>query len=198
MLSFRPVSNETKQMVFEHFQKGHTASSAHHWQETKLFLDSAEDQSALVDRDKTPTKTDFSRLYEEWRKSELGSDNGKPMFDHLQREIEAYNAAMGSKGVHAIMQRFEAKVTQSDAEEDSGCELQNPKRKRFKRTEREVPMVVAICIPLMSRVHQLVQQTGEMVFCDSTSTLDHFNTSFCFIYLSCMWWPAIRCIYYIR
>ena len=38
-------------------------------------------------------------------------------------------------------------------------------------------MVVAICTPLMSRVHQFVQKAGEMVFCDSTSTLDRFNTS---------------------
>ena len=176
-LSFRPISNETKQMIFDYFRKGHTASSAHHWHETKLFLDSAEDQSALVDRDKNPTKTDFSRLFEEWRKCELGPDNGKPMFDHLQTEIDAYNAAMGSKGGRAIMQRFEAKTVHSDAEDDSDSEQENPKRKRFKRTERETPMVVAICTPLMSRVHHLVQQAGEMVFCDSTSTLDRFNTS---------------------
>jgi len=36
-------------------------------------------------------------MKKEWRKSELGSDNGKPMFDPLKTEIEAYNAAMGSK-----------------------------------------------------------------------------------------------------
>jgi len=29
----------------------------------------------------------------------------------------------------------------------------------------------------MSRVHQFIQQAGEMVFCDSSSTLDGFNTS---------------------
>ena len=29
----------------------------------------------------------------------------------------------------------------------------------------------------MSRVHQDIQQAGEMVFIDSTSTLDRFNTS---------------------
>jgi len=38
-------------------------------------------------------------------------------------------------------------------------------------------MVVAICTPLMSRVHQYLQQSGEMVFCDSTSIFDRFNTS---------------------
>jgi len=29
----------------------------------------------------------------------------------------------------------------------------------------------------MSRVHQFTQQAGEIIFCDSTSTLDHFYTS---------------------
>lgn len=38
-------------------------------------------------------------------------------------------------------------------------------------------MVIAICTPLMSRVHQSVQQAGEMVFCDATSSLDRFNSS---------------------
>ena len=38
-------------------------------------------------------------------------------------------------------------------------------------------MVVAICTPLMCRIHQYIQQSSEMVFCDSTSTLDRFNSS---------------------
>lgn len=38
-------------------------------------------------------------------------------------------------------------------------------------------MIIAICTPLMSRVHKYIKQAGEMVFCDSTSTLDRFNTS---------------------
>ena len=173
-LSFRPVSNETKQTIFGYFQKGHSASSAYHWHETKLFLDSGENQLSLVDRATNPTKSDFSRLYEEWRESEFGSDNGKPMFDQLQAEIEAYNAAMGSKGGHAILQRFEGKIEwdETSDSDDQG----SPKKKRAKR-EREVPMVLAMCTPLMSRVHQFIQQSGELVFCDSTSTLDRFNTS---------------------
>ena len=66
-LSFRPVSNEMKQKIFEYFQKGHTASSAYHWHETKLFLDSGEGQLSLVDRAVNPTKSDLIHLYEEWR-----------------------------------------------------------------------------------------------------------------------------------
>jgi len=78
VLSFRPISDGTKQKFFEYFHKGHSASSAYHWHETKLFLDSGENQMSLVDRAVNPNKSDFSHLYEEWRKSELGIDNGKP------------------------------------------------------------------------------------------------------------------------
>ena len=38
-------------------------------------------------------------------------------------------------------------------------------------------MIIAICTPLMSRVHQSIQQSREMIFCDSTLSLDRFNTS---------------------
>ena len=38
-------------------------------------------------------------------------------------------------------------------------------------------MIIAICTPLMSRVHKCIKQAEEVVFCDSTSTLDRFNTS---------------------
>ena len=38
-------------------------------------------------------------------------------------------------------------------------------------------MILAVCTPLMRRVHENIQQAGEMTFCDATSSLDRFNTS---------------------
>ncbi len=38
-------------------------------------------------------------------------------------------------------------------------------------------MIIAVCIPLMARVHRNIQQAGEMVFCDATFSLDRFNCS---------------------
>ena len=90
------------------------------------------------------------------------------MFDWLQAETEPYNAAMGSKGGRVILQRFEGKVKLDEASDsdDQG----SPKNKWAKCSEREVPMVVvAICTPLMSQIHQFIPQSGGMVFCDSTS-----------------------------
>ena len=38
-------------------------------------------------------------------------------------------------------------------------------------------MILTICTPLMARAHKEVRQAGEIVFCDSSSSLDRFNTS---------------------
>ena len=38
-------------------------------------------------------------------------------------------------------------------------------------------MILTICTPLMLRASGYIQQAGEMIFCDATSTLDRLNTS---------------------
>ena len=40
-----------------------------------------------------------------------------------------------------------------------------------------MPLSVAICTPLMARVHQTVPQAGEMMFVDSSSSMDRYNLS---------------------
>ena len=37
------------------------------------------------------------------------------------------------------------------------------------------PLILAICTPLMSRVHQLVQQSSELIFIDSSSSFEDYN-----------------------
>ena len=167
----------TKQMIFEYFSKGHNASSAHHWHETKLFLDHGEDQSILADREINPTKPDFYRLYDEWRKKELGSDQGKPIFEQMNAEIAAYNDANSGNGGRANMQVFKGAPCFSSESDSEADDDDAPKQKRAKKSKREQPMIIAICNPLMSRVHQHVRQAAEMIFCDSTSSLDRFNSS---------------------
>ena len=39
------------------------------------------------------------------------------------------------------------------------------------------PMIVTICTPMMARAHQNLPQAAEVMYCDSTSCLDRFNTS---------------------
>ena len=49
--------------------------------------------------------------------------------------------------------------------------------KRFSKSEvgSDQPLVLAICTPLMARVHEHVKQAGEIKFVDSSSSLDDFN-----------------------
>ena len=175
-LAFRPIAPETKEEFFEMFRKGHTAASAFHWNETKLYLDGGEDQVSLADRAVNPTKKDVSRLYSEWQKRELGSDNGKSLFDRLDIEISSYNEANSETGGKAKLQRFEKDA--ADSENDTDDDLEPPKTKKRKTTiTKGKPMIIAVCTPLMFRVHENIQQAGEMTFCDATSSLDRFNTS---------------------
>ena len=39
------------------------------------------------------------------------------------------------------------------------------------------PLIITTCTPLMARVHKNVKQSGEMIFCDSTSCLKKYNCS---------------------
>ena len=173
-LSFRPIDLETKESFFKLFCMGHCASSAYHWNETKLFLDGGDDQLLLADRATNPTKSDVSRLYDEWRKKELGPDNGKKLFNKLEMEIQSYNEANLENGGQAKLQVYQ---NESVPFYDSDSESEVLKKTPNKKKKRSQPMVIAICTPLMCRVHQYVQQAQEMVFCDSTSSLDRSNTS---------------------
>lgn len=162
VLSFLPVAPEIKQLFFDLFQKGQTASSAYHWNETKLYLDGGEDQISLADRAKNPTKSDVSRLYSEWQKLEHGSDNGKSMFDKLENEIETYNEACGKLGGKAKFQYFEAAQSESsDSDTSDDCSSLEKKNHKKHTQRREKPMIIAICTPLMSRVHKHILQAGK-------------------------------------
>lgn len=41
----------------------------------------------------------------------------------------------------------------------------------------DTPFILAVCTPLMSRVHKYVPQAGELVYCDATSGLDGTNSA---------------------
>ena len=178
-LSFRPIAPETKEAFFDLFRKGHSASSAYHWHETKLFLDSGEDQLLIADRSTNPTKADISRLYSEWQKKELGADNGKPLFDRISIEISSYNDSHSNSGGQAKFQCYKGPEAsyEDSTTEDEIEDIELKKKKKKPKRERSQPMIIAVCTPIMTRVHQTIQQAGEMVFCDATSSLDRFNSS---------------------
>ncbi len=93
-------------------------------------------------------------------------------------EISSYNDEHSSSGGRAkflCYQRSESlddESSTSDDDNSNGCT-----KKKRERLKQEQPMIIVVCTPLMACVHQNIQQTGEMVFCDATSSLNRFNSS---------------------
>ena len=74
------------------------------------------------------------------------------MFTELERRINAYNDANKNVGGKAIIQRFcEGSKVKADCDNE----------------HVEQPIILAICTPLMSRVHQHIYQSKELAFVDA-------------------------------
>ena len=94
------------------------------------------------------------------------------MFTKLQRLVDQYNENNGDKGGKTLLQWYETTIEKSDSEGE--C---TQKAKRKKRDISQKPLILAIVTPLMARAHSHIQQASEIAFCDSTASLDRFNTS---------------------
>ena len=73
----------------------------------------------------------------------MGPESDEGMFKELEKRIEEYNNENKDKGGKAVLQRFQAAMG--------------------KTKDKDTPLVLAICTPLMSRVHAMVQQFAETV-----------------------------------
>ena len=168
-LSFHDVTDDTKATYHEYFKNGHSAASARHEHELRLQLSSSDPQlveTLLADRATNPNIQDVSRLLAAWRTQKLGPASGEGMFDHLEKEVKAYNERHAEDGGKAIVQRFNA--SQHIKEEGAGkSEKSVPSVKQ--------PLILAICTPIMARAHRYVRQASELVFMDATSSLDRFS-----------------------
>ena len=93
-LSFRPISETTKQQIFDLFDKGHSSSSAWHTHEQMLILNAeseAQKQTLLADRATNPNVQDICRLFIGWRKHHYGVEDVIQMFTKLQSVVDQYN-----------------------------------------------------------------------------------------------------------
>ena len=70
---------------------------------------------------------------------------------------------------------FDTKAS-SDTDEDTFDPPPTKKKKTGKRKNSQ-PLIIAACTPLMARVHQSIRQAEELIFCDSTSSLERYNCS---------------------
>ena len=105
-LSFRPLSENTKQQIFELFDKGHCAASARHTHEQMLILNSdtnVEKQTLLADRASNPNIQDICRLFVEWRKQHYGMEDGTAMFSKWLISIMRILGCRGGKHCYSGM-----------------------------------------------------------------------------------------------
>ena len=147
---------ETKDAYFTLFALGHSAATARHYHESQLMEDPDSTQATLADRSGNPNPQDVSRLFDLWRKSELGLQNGKSMFEKFEEEIKMYNEKFNSVGGRATLQFYDSIPTDEgepldDGETSDCCDSTRPPKKRRCAAQ---PMIVTICTPMMARAHQ--------------------------------------------
>ena len=76
------------------------------------------------------------------------------LFTDVEKGIHAYHELHKENGGKAVVYRF-------CKDKDENCVDQ--------------PLILAICTPLMARVHKYIQQAKELVFIDSSSSFEGFN-----------------------
>ena len=131
-------------------------------------------QRKLADRSVNPNVGDVNQLCKKWGQEQMGEDDGKELLERLQCEIEVYYEKWGKEGGKAALKLVEADLPNCD----SGSDTEDPTPPKYKRGKKGAcqSLVIAICTTLMARVHQNVIQSAEVLYCDSTVSLDRFNT----------------------
>ncbi|KAI8485675.1 hypothetical protein Bbelb_365090 [Branchiostoma belcheri] len=146
--NFKDLSEETTAKVYKLYEAGHTPSTARQ-QFLKDIRRECEDDITYhqrkADRAITPRRRDFSHLYTQFGKENYGGKD-RQMFAKLVDRLKSYEEA-----------NPEASTSYQLYEGDSQ------------------PLIIALVTPLMKRVHQEVQQSGELVFIDATSNTEEHN-----------------------
>ena len=119
-------------------------------------MDEQELLEILADRSKNLGYDYVAKIFQQFRDTELGSCNGRLMFERLAAIVEDYNRSGQGK---AILQEYDAR---------SG--------KAF---------ILCIVTNLMMRVHEKIRQAGEICYMDTSAAFDPLNTSITLLYTSC-------------
>ena len=120
-LSFRPIALQTKETYFQLFRCGNSTATAQHTYEIRMMLEADEEEAMVMlsDRACNPNPQDVSRLYDDWRKEDLGPENGNDMFRKLDEMIKSYNETTGGK---IVMQKYAAELYDAEV---SKCDTGN-------------------------------------------------------------------------
>ncbi len=175
-LTFKPMSTATIAEFHIMFQQGHSPSSAKHLHDLNLITEHEnglpELERVRADRAVNPNLQDVYYLFRKWREQNNGKPNGKEMFDRLEEMVKKYNDDHYSDGGRAFLQRYMSK-DQNDTTWESTCSV------------IDQPMILAVCTPLMARAHQMIRQSAELIYCDSTGSLDRYNSPTFVLSTSC-------------
>ena len=157
-LSFRPIHEETWLKFWNYFDQGHSPASAKHLHSLNLLLEKEDNiEKVSADRSINPLPRDVYYMYEKWREKSHGKDNEESMFELLEKKVSTYNDSHAKEGGRAYIQRY------------------GKKESTWEKKGTEQPLVLAVCTPLMARSHAMIQQAGELVYCDATASLDRYN-----------------------
>ena len=146
LTSFCPILPATEETFFAYFEEGMSASDAFHHHETLLMKDPVT-LRLLADRRMCPSLRDVNNLHDKWLVEKKGPSHGSAMFDRLEEIVNDYNKNNADKGNKCYFQRVNR----------NGPDKQD--------------LILSICTPLMSRVHE-TSQAGEMAFMESSGSLD--------------------------
>ena len=108
-LSFRRVNKEVRQECINLFRDGHSPSSALYVYEDNLHLNTTNDQElleVLADRTQNPGYDYIAKIFQQYRNTELGSRNGRLMFERLAAIVEDYNKSGQGR---SILQEYDAR-----------------------------------------------------------------------------------------
>lgn len=159
-LSFRCVKEEVRNKYLELFINGYSPATTLHIYEDNLYLSASDDQKLmelLADRAQNPDYAYVLNLFNQYRDEHLGGQNGMSMFQRLNEVVDNYN-----------------KLGQ-------GCAL-------FQEYNSQLGNAFILCIVtnLMNRVHEKINQAGELCFIDASASFELLNTSIVLLYTSCI------------
>ncbi|XP_048589237.1 uncharacterized protein LOC116618843 [Nematostella vectensis] len=146
--NFLYLTPECTERVLKMYESGHTPATARqqYLKELKQSCnDDLEFHRKKANRAVVPRRRDFSYLYTQYGKDRYGGQ-GVMMYQRLAERLEQYSKDNPDATTHHQVYGGEDK-----------------------------PLLVAIVTPLMKRVHNEVQQSGEMVFVDATSNTEEHN-----------------------
>jgi len=170
-LTFRTMSEEMKKAYYQLFSCDNSATSAWHSFKTKLMIENK--MKVLADRNINPSQQDVSRLFDKWREENLGSENGPKMFDMLNYYVKRYNLHNNKSGGCILVKRYCA--MNDEVSSDDEVAVPPKKKQKCEAFKKETLMSVLICTPLMARVHGHIPQAREMMYVDSSLSMNRYN-----------------------